>query len=86
MLRDDPNTDTTKVAFTWSGPLRDYGASILDYTIEWDEGFAGGTFVECASGITQTSYIKTGVSKSLTYNFKVAARNVIGQGDWSSSF
>ena len=84
MLRDDVNTSQTQVAFTWSAPASNGGSTVIDYTIMWDQGT--GTYVQAASGITTTSYTKTGLTSGTTYNFKVQARNVIGVGSLTSAF
>lgn len=57
---------------------------MIDYTIEWDQGT--GTFVQAASSVITTSYIKTGLTEGTTYNFKVQSRNVIGVSSLTSAF
>lgn len=42
--------------------------------------------MEATSGVTTTSYTKTGLTAGTTYNFKVQARNVIGVGSFTSAF
>lgn len=42
--------------------------------------------MQAASGVTSTSYTKTGLSAGTTYKFKVSARNSIGTGTTTSEF
>ena len=84
ITRDEVNTSKTQVAFTWTSPASSGGSAVIDYTIMWDQGT--GTYVQAASGITTTSYTKTGLTSGTTYNFKVQARNVIGVGSLTSAY
>ena len=43
-------------------------------------------YSEVASGVTLTSYTKTGLSTGTTYRFRVRARNSIGLSVYSSVF
>jgi hypothetical protein len=36
--RDEINTSSSQVVFTWFTPISNGGAPILDYTIYWDQG------------------------------------------------
>ena len=45
-----------------------------------------GVYSEVASGITTTSYTKTGLSAGTTYKFRVRARNGVGLSVYSSVF
>ena len=47
----------------------------MEYIVYWDKGQANGDFELLAQGITQQSYIATGLSQALTYGFKVQSRN-----------
>ena len=38
MTRDDANTSTTQVTFSWTEPSNTGGAPILDYTVLMDLG------------------------------------------------
>jgi hypothetical protein len=69
LIRDEVNTSKTQAAFTWTVPASNGGSAVIDYIIMWDQGT--GTFVQAATGITTTSYTKTGLTSGTTYNFKV---------------
>ena len=69
LTRDETNTSSTQVVFTWTAPTTTGGAPVLDYTIQWDQGT--GTYVQVQSGITVLTFTKTGVSAGVTYKFKV---------------
>jgi titin len=84
LTRNDVNTSQTQVAFTWTAPASNGGSAVIDYTIELDQGT--GTYVLTATGVTATSYTKTGLSSGTSYNFKVRARNIIGVGSLTSAF
>jgi len=38
LLRDEANTDRTKVTLTWSDPPTNGGSTVLDYQVWWDKG------------------------------------------------
>ena len=69
LTRDEINTSSSQVVFTWIAPTSTGGAPILDYTIQWDQGTI--TYLVAATGITSLSYTKTGVSAGSSYKFKV---------------
>jgi Fibronectin type III domain len=81
--RDDANTDADQVGLTWSVPTSDGGSPILDYTIDWDSG--SGTWTTSASNVIGLSYIKTGLTPGVTYQFKISARNAVGLSVQTSS-
>ena len=70
LARDWANTNKTKVAFTWSAPVNNGGASIDSYLVMWDEGTGSG-FVQADANILTTSYSRTGLVAGTTYKFKV---------------
>jgi hypothetical protein len=41
-------------------------------------------YVTLASKLNSTAYTATGLKAGKTYSFKVSARNVVGQSDYSS--
>ncbi len=69
LTRDEINTSSQQVVFTWVAPSSTGGAPILDYTIQWDQGTS--TYVQTASGITALTFTKTEVTPGTTYKFKV---------------
>jgi hypothetical protein len=54
----------------------DGGSDVIDYTLMWDR--ASGVFEVYDMMITHTSYTISGLTPSLKYSFKVAARNEYG--------
>ena len=83
--RNDAQTTKTQVAFSWSPPASDGGSEILDYSIEMDDD-NDDVYVEVATGVTLTSYIKTGLSSGVSYRFRVRARNLKDLGTYSAPF
>jgi titin len=73
----------TLVTLTWDAPADDGGAAINDYIIEWSSD--GGTVWSIFSdGVNVARNL--GVSSLINgtpYVFRVAAKNVAGQGPWS---
>ena len=61
----------TEASFSWTAPSVDGGDPVIDYTIEMDG-------VEVATGITSTSYTKTGLNTGTSYVFSVKAKNSVG--------
>jgi cellulose 1,4-beta-cellobiosidase len=45
----------------------------------------GGTFSELATGVTETSYLVTGLNSGTTYEFKIEARNSYGYSGYSET-
>jgi hypothetical protein len=84
LTRDNANTDSTQVAFTWSAPSSNGGSAVIDYSVYWDSGSNSWSLL--ASGVTSLSYTKTGVTAGQTYQFTVAARNAVGSSPQTSAF
>ena len=77
--------DTNTVNLSWTAPVNDNGAAIIDYTVEkavspytvWSTTSGGSV----STAVSQTvSLLTSGVS----YKFRVAAINSIGTGPWST--
>ena len=58
---------------------------IRDYSIEIDDN-NDGSFTLVASGITQTSYVQTGLTAGASYNFRLRTRNAVGFSSYSAVF
>ena len=84
LTRDEINTSSSQVVFTWVAPTSTGGAPILDYTIQWDQGT--NTYLVAATGIASLTYTKTGVFAGTAYKFKIQARNAAGLGTESVEF
>ena len=68
-----------EVRLTWSAPSSDGGSPVTDYVIEQStDGVAWVTVVDGVS--TATSYMVTGLSNGTAYQFRVSARNAVGDG------
>ena len=59
----------TTIAFTWVEGLSDGGASVLDYTISYDQSVD--QFISLESGISSGEYTAIGLTSGLVYKFKV---------------
>lgn len=58
------------------------GSPVIDYRVSYDQ--ATDTYVELISGLTSEDYTATGLTRGLTYKFKVQARNEYGYSDYST--
>lgn len=82
------DSDSTQIEVEWTAltsPLNG-DSSILSYILYYDQG--SGSFVEVVgetSDYTSTSYIITGLTTGETYEFKVAAKNTHGTGEFSDA-
>ena len=65
-MRDESLTSKTQVAFTWTPPSDDGGSTIIDYAVEMDSNNSG-SYTEVATGVTSTSYTKTGLTEGQSY-------------------
>lgn len=73
------------VALSWSPPSSDGGSAITDYVIEY-KLTTGGVWSTFSDGVnTLTSVDVTGLSNDNSYDFRVSAVNISGQGASSSS-
>ncbi len=75
----------TQASLFWSAPAFDGGSAIADYVIEY-QLTTGGTWAVFADGTsTNTTGIVTGLTNGLSYDFRVSAVNIAGQGTASST-
>lgn len=73
-----------QVTLTWTAPNYGGGSAISDYIIQYRTG--NNTFTEFADGkSTGTTATITGLSNGTSYEFKVATRNQVNTGNWSTS-
>jgi alpha-tubulin suppressor-like RCC1 family protein len=75
----------TVVALSWEAPLSDGGEAITDYEVEYRlkdtgswTGFLGGASAVPASTVTE-------LTNGVDYEFRVAAVNAVGIGEWSAT-
>lgn len=71
-------SNAVQIALSWQQGTTYYGATIIDYTIVYDQGLGQGVFVTLAQNIIGTSYIVQQVTTGFTYQFKIAARSEFG--------
>lgn len=61
-LQNEPDiTSSSQIGVSWTAPAFDGGSSLLDYRILYDNA-SGSTFEVLVSGLTDTSYIATGLT------------------------
>ena len=58
---------------------------VKDYSIEMDDN-NDSSFTLVASGVTQTSYVQTGVTAGASYSFRLRTRNAVGFSSYSTVF
>ena len=75
-------TSESQIKFTWRAGMSNGGSQILDYTVYFDQG--SNDFIPIASGITDREYTtEITLNKNQAYQFKVSARNDIGNSTLS---
>ena len=62
-------TAANVIGLTWSAGIYNGGASVIDYTISYDQGY--NSYKTLASGVIGTSYTATQVTAGLTFKFKI---------------
>jgi large repetitive protein len=76
----------TQVTLAWTAPTSTGGSAITGYAIEYSSN--GGTSWITASantGSTVTSFTATGLTNGVGYIFRIAARNIVGNGTYSAT-
>ena len=75
----------TQVGLFWSAPASDGGSAIIDYVIEYklSSDSIWAVFADAIS--TATTITVTGLTNNLSYDFRVSAVNVVGQGPVNST-
>jgi alpha-tubulin suppressor-like RCC1 family protein/predicted RNA-binding protein with TRAM domain len=71
------------VQISWNAPNDDGGATISDYAIQYFNGSSWIDFNDAVS--TLTSATVTGLPRGVSYQFRVAAVNSLGQGAFSAT-
>lgn len=81
LTNDAATTDATVIRFTWSDGPSDGGSPILDYNVYYNQGADVNSEVLLASALTSREYSTTvTLVPGLLYDFKVSARNSVGEG------
>jgi large repetitive protein len=72
-----------RVRLTWNAPSSSNGAAITDYVIQRSNG---GRWTTVRDGVsTARRSTITGLTNGTTYRFRVAAKNAVGVGPWSTT-
>jgi len=80
------HTAEDSITLQWTKPLHDGGAPILGYVLEKREAGSNAPWERAAFGnVPDTKCKVTGVKPQHTYEFRVAAVNAAGQGEWSEN-
>jgi hypothetical protein len=69
------------VELAWTAPTTDGGATITGYDIQYRQTGTT-TWIDGASGASSPASI-TGLTNGTSYDFRIAATNAAGTGDWS---
>ena len=82
----DATAGSGQVALTWTAPVEDGGAIITDYVVQYRTTVGPGswtTFSEATSATTNA--LVTGLTNDTSYDFQVAAVNLLGTGPYSAT-
>ncbi|KAL3095659.1 hypothetical protein niasHT_029162 [Heterodera trifolii] len=80
------HTAYNSITLQWTRPLRDGGTPITGYELEKRERGTNAQWEKAAFGSVPDTRIKvTGVKQYHFYEFRVAAVNAVGQGEWSDN-
>jgi hypothetical protein len=75
--------NTTGIDVSWTAPAFNGGSAITDYVVEYAS--ANTDYVVFADGVsTGTSAKVTGLTQGVEYTFRIAAKNIAGQGAYSA--
>ena len=69
----------------WSDGPENGGATILHYSIFYDNGNGDGLFVLLASEVASQEYVATSLDQGSTYQFRVKAQNIFGLSEYSDT-
>jgi hypothetical protein len=82
ILNLEADDENGQVYIQWQAPLSDGNSSITDYVIQYK---VGSSYVPFVDGVSiSTNGIITGLSNGTEYLIRVAAKNAIGQGPFST--
>jgi len=79
-------SSSTSITFEWFDPASNGGTPVTDYSVFWNKGVNGGVYEQLStSTLGKNNYTKqSGLTAGLYYDFKVRAKNAIGDGPYSS--
>ena len=76
-------TNAYQIKFSWTQGLSNGGTDVIDYNVYYDQGLS--TYVLLAEKLTNLYFTTTTtLTPSVTYSFKVTARNTVGSSNYSS--
>lgn len=78
-------TTDDSITLQWTRPIRDGGAPVIGYVLEKREAGTGNWERVAFGNIPDTRHKVTGLTPHKTYEFRVAAVNAAGQGDYSDN-
>jgi hypothetical protein len=78
-------TAAGQIGVTWSAPISNGGSAITDYTVQYssDSGSTWLTFTDSVSATASATV--TGLADNTSYVFRVLAKNIIGDGPYSTA-
>lgn len=75
----------TQAVLTWSAPTNNGGFAVTDYVVQYRTSAGPGSWNTFSDGTsTSTTATVTGLTNGTSYDFRVAATNSRGTGDYSS--
>lgn len=81
VVNDITYTNADQIGLKWDDGPYNGGTEILDYRITYEQG--NGVYSVLQSGLSERSYILSGVTTGVMYSFRVEARNSEGYSAYS---
>jgi hypothetical protein len=83
MVAPSAGVGSRQVKLTWNAPGSSGGTNVTDYVIQRSTNGIAWTTVRDGVSTTRSDLV-AGLTNGIRYRFRVAARNVVGQGSWST--
>lgn len=70
-------TTGEQITFSWAQGIDNGGTPVIDFNIQY-KAVGGGSYSDLALAVAQQTYTAVGLTRGISYSFKVQARNAYG--------